>query len=142
MKYYLITFIVIFFTTSGCTNKTEDRDIDLYISSSSASIGAVLPEQKDIYNQKLTYSIVMQNPDRISVVDNVDVILTKLLKDRVINIQSEGIQYDDKGTIIISGEAIFDARGLSKEEISQFDLLKSIQFIGDNNKEYFLPILH
>lgn len=48
----------------------------------------------------------MQNPDRISVVDNVDVILTKLLKDRVINIQSEGIQYDDKGTIIISGEAI------------------------------------
>ncbi|REE55338.1 hypothetical protein A8990_1734 [Paenibacillus taihuensis] len=78
MKYYLF-LIALFLTASGCTNKTEDRDIE--ISSSSASIGAVIPEQEDMFNQKLTYSIVMKNPDRISVVDKVDVIITKLFKD-------------------------------------------------------------
>jgi hypothetical protein len=130
-------FIVLFITVSGCSNEAEDRDIE--ISSSSVSIGAVFPGQEGM-DQKLTYSIVMKNPDSISIVDSVDVILTKIIKDRIIKIQSQSIHYDDQGTINISGEVILDMRGLTKEEISQYNFLKGVQFIGDDNVEYFLPI--
>lgn len=131
-------FIVLFITVSGCSNEAEDRDIE--ISSSSVSIGAVFPGQEGMDNQKLTYSIVMKNPDSISIVDSVDVILTKIIKDRINKIQSQSIHYDDQGTINISGEVILDMRGLTKEEISQYNFLKGVQFIGDDNVEYFLPI--
>ncbi|TYP74531.1 hypothetical protein [Paenibacillus methanolicus] len=111
------------------------------ILSSSFSVGAVSSEQTDWLSQKLTYSIVIQNPERIGMVDDADVILSTIIKDKVERLSSERIQDDDKGTITISGEVIFDARGMTKEEISQFNLLKGVQFMGDDNREYLLPVL-
>lgn len=137
MKYIVVILLCI--TLLGCSNGEEDQQIE--ITSSAVSIGAVFPDQVKMDDRKLTYKIVMQNPDKIRVVDTVDVILTKIIKDRIIKIQSESIHYNDEQSITISGEIIFDARGLTKEEISQYDFLQGVQFIGDDNVEYFLPLL-
>ncbi|MEF3305716.1 hypothetical protein [Paenibacillus sp. GYB003] len=137
---YIVVLMVLCFAASGCSKEAEDRSVE--ISRSSVSVGAVFTGEEGMDNQKLAYSIVMNNPNNISIVGSADVIFTKNIKERITRIQYESVHYDDRGTITIAGEIIYDARGLTKDEVSQYDFLKGVQFIGDDNVEYFLPIIH
>lgn len=135
----LVLSLWLAFAATGCSKTAEKQTME--ISGRTISIGAVVSGQQDTNRQKVAYRIVLTNPQRIQIVDSADVLLSKIIKGRVIQTQNESIHYDDQGTIALAGEVIFDAMGLSKEEISQHAPLIGVQFIGDDNKEYFLPLL-
>lgn len=135
-----ICFVFVVVTISGCQSKGENQTIE--ISNFLVGIGSVDSTEQNAINQKLTYEIQIHNPKGIRIVDNVDVIFSKFIKDRITRIQSESISYN-AGTIEITGEVIFDAWGLTKEEIAKYDpFVRGVQFLGDDNNEYFLPLLN
>ncbi|MBP3951678.1 hypothetical protein [Bacillus suaedae] len=137
MNKYLFLLVSVMLISTGCSAASEDEN-EQKIMDYMTSIGSVNLDQDKNDMQKLTYELTIANADDINIVDEVNVIPAKLIQDRLIETTRQGISYH-QNTIDINGEIVFDSRGLSKEEITNFEpLIKGVQFIGDNNKEYLL----
>ncbi|WP_100404289.1 hypothetical protein [Bacillus solitudinis] len=139
MRKFIFLLTLVMFFMAECSSANEDEKQQRIIDYT-ASIGAVNSEQDNFEKQKLKYEITLANEDDISIVDSPSVIPAKLIHDRLVETVRQGIEYN-QDTIVINGEIIFDSRGLSKEEITNFEpLIKGLQFIADNNVEYLLLI--
>ncbi|ASK63892.1 hypothetical protein CFK37_17870 [Virgibacillus phasianinus] len=137
MKKGTVFLLIILILLTGCSNTSED-EAEERITNSVVSIGAVDSEKDRFEKQKLTYELTIANADNVRIVDTVNVIPAKVIKDRLIETKNLGVKYkQDK--IEINGEIIFDLSDLTKKEITRFEpYIKGIQFIGDNNNEYLL----
>ncbi|WP_085994227.1 hypothetical protein [Oceanobacillus senegalensis] len=137
MKKSIVILLTVFILLTGCSHTDEEKN-GQRITDSVISIGAVESESSNFDKQKLTFEITIENADDVRIVDSVHVIPSMNVKDRVIETKKQGITYN-QDTIEMNGEIIFDSRGLTKEEMTNFEpYIKGLQFIGDNNKEYLL----
>lgn len=130
--------LALFFVASVYSH--QEKKQELRISGFSRGIGAVNPGQTDLDVQKLTYRIMLSNPNRIQIVDTVEVVPSRFLKERVVQDLRQTLEYNDPTTITISGEIVFDAKGLSKEDVAGERMLTAVQFKGDDHADYFLPM--
>ncbi|WP_430787430.1 hypothetical protein VBD025_16435 [Virgibacillus flavescens] len=135
MKKYVAFFVLSIIVLTGCTDSNAEEK-QLTITNNVVSIGAVKTQQKD--TQKLTYEVTIGNTGDLQVVGEADVLLTKLIKDRIIERENQGISYSGD-SITLTGEVVFDTKGLTKKELDEFHpFVKGVQFIGDNNTEYLI----
>lgn len=128
----LICTIAIFV---GCTNKSQSNN-GISINSIQTSIGAIEENTNDIENQSFKYTVQLTNneDDDLKII-SIEPILTekfeKLVssKDLIKNI-NEIISKNDY--LEVSGEIIFNTKGMSKEEIESMQpFIKEIKIIEE-----------
>lgn len=123
---------------TGCNNEslTQESEEMQMVDSHISIVG------NEENRRVIIYDVTISNPDGIRIVDvmdsSVDVIFAKVLKDRIEEIKSSSLEYNESG-IKISGEISVTWMGITQEELSHFEpIIKAVQFIGDDNKEYLI----
>lgn len=120
-KVSILVFAVILLLFTACSKESAESRPDIEISSISTSIGAVGNGSGNIETQSYKFNITMINNEAedINIVSVKPVLSDKFLE-RVLN-GDEPIQVDKVilkgGSLEVSGEIIFDAKGLTKEQI-------------------------
>ena len=122
----ILFMIAVFLFLAACsTNSTSGAGIinkaGIEINNISSSIGAVGENTNDIETQSFKYTITVTNNDAQDItVVSINPELSKKFSERVSDKDTEvkvNKTISSGGSLDISGEIIFDANGLSKEQI-------------------------
>lgn len=132
-KFYMVMLICTIFMFGGCKNNSQSEN-GIYINSIQTSIGAVGENTNDVENQSFKYTLQLTNneEDDLEII-SIEPILTEnfeklvLSKDLIMNIN----KIISKGNNLeVSGEIIFNTKGMSKEEILNMEpFVKEVKII-------------
>jgi hypothetical protein len=120
-KICLTILLCIALIISGCSTKKSLEEEGISISAISSSIGAVGQNTNDFENQSFKYTITLTNNEEA----NITVVsITPMLSENFASLVSDkNVTVDINKTISkdssidVSGEIIFNTKGLSKEQI-------------------------
>lgn len=123
-KFRILVFMSLLLLLPACTaNSTPNTPskLGLEINSINSSIGAIGENTKDIETQSFKYTVTLTNnePTDITIVSVNPVLSEKFLervsnKDTVVKVNKT---ISKGGSLNVTGEIIFDAKGLTKEQI-------------------------
>ena len=142
MKKVFILLALILLVISGCSNLKieDDKNKELEISGMQYGIGSI-DDTDSLEEQKLTYDIIISNKGKTEVKrDSVEVVLSEWIKQKQIEKKITEITFDTE-SIVIKGYVIFDAKGLTKNEIiNQQPFIDgvSISIVTDTEKKIFV----
>lgn len=135
-KFYLVMLLCVLLVVSGCSKKENTTEKGIIISVISSSIGAVGQNTNDFENQSFKYTITLTNNEE----NNITVVsITPVLSDTFASkISDKNITVNvnktiPKGNSInVSGEIIFNAKELNKEQIiSMKPFVKEVKIVEE-----------
>lgn len=135
-KVGILILAAILLLSSACSGSNERDKAGIEISSINTSIGAVGKNANDFETQSFKYTITLINnePADMSIV-SVKPVLSEKFLERVSNGNVE-IQMNKVipkgGSLEVSGEIIFDAKGLTKEQVISLEpFIKEVKIIEE-----------
>jgi len=137
-KVSLMMLIFILLLCTACSSNTPLNNVGIDITWSMASIGPVEGNANDLETQSFKYSVIITNNEAIdiTIVEIMPLLSEKFLervsnKDTMIKVNKT----ISKGSSLeVSGEIIFDARGLTKEQIHSLQpFVKEVKIIEERN---------
>lgn len=132
----ILVLAAILLLSAACSNNNERDKAGIEISSISTSIGAVGNNTNDFETQSFKYTITLINNEAADMsIVSVKPVLSEKFLERASNGNAE-IQLDKVipkgGSLEVSGEIIFDAKGLTKEQIISLEpFVKEVKIIEE-----------
>lgn len=120
-KIIIMVILSIIILAAGCSSSKPERIGGIEITDISSSIGAVDGNTGDIETQSFKYTITLKNNEAADMtIISVRPVLSEELLERISN-KDITLQVNQvirpENSLGISGEIIFDAKGLTKEQI-------------------------
>lgn len=126
IKRKIIAIIISTMLLTACTtNKSSAKQLGIEISSITTSIGAVEDNVKDFNKQSYKYTIYLTNNEKEDLtILSIEPTLNSKLNSRILSeeiLVSVNKTIRSQESLEITGELIFDASGLTKEEIIELE---------------------
>ena len=142
-KVAIMLLLSVFLLLAGCSGNNALNTMGIEINSLTSSIGAVGENTNDFETQSFKYIMTLTNNDASDIkIVSVEPVLSQEFQDRVsdrdtvIHVNKTVI----KGSSLdVSGEIVFDAKGLTKEQIISMEpFIKEIRIIEERiiNKSF------
>lgn len=142
-KVGIILIILILLLLAGCSSNNTSNTMGIEINTITSSIGAVGENINDFDTQRFRYTITLTNNDVSDIkIVSIEPVLSEefieraLDEDRIVHVNE---QISHGNSIDVSGEIIFDAKGLAKEQIvSMKPFVKKVRIIEERiiNKSF------
>ena len=142
-KFSIMILIAILLLSTACSNDSEINKQGIEINSLSTSIGAVGSNTADFETQSFKYNITLTNYEATDInIVSVKPMLSEKFLERVSN-EDTIIQVNriipQGSSLDVAGEIIFDAKGLTKEQIIGLEpFVKEVKIIEERiiNKSF------
>jgi len=137
-KVSLMMLISILLSSTACSSNRPLDNVGIDITGSMASIGTVGENTNDLETQSFKYSVTLTNNETtdITIVEVMPVLSEKFLervsnKDTMIKVNKTISQ---GSSLEVNGEIVFDARGLTKEQIHSLQpFVKEVKIIEERS---------
>jgi len=133
-KVSIMLLIVVFLLFPGCSSNNTVTTMGIDINSITSSIGAVGGNTNDFETQSFKYTITLTNNDAADItIVSVEPILSEEFIERALN-EDRIIQVNELiphgSSIDVTGEIVFDAKGMTKEKIISMEpFVKEIKIV-------------
>jgi hypothetical protein len=135
-KVGILVLAAILLLCAACSNNNERDKAGIEISSITTSIGAVGKNANDFETQSFKYTITLINNESADMsIVSVKPVLSEKFLERASKVNVE-IQLDKVipkgGSLEVSGEIIFDTKGLTKEQVISLEpFIKEVKIIEE-----------
>jgi len=135
-KVSIMLLIVVFLLFSGCSSNNTVTTMGIDINSITSSIGAVGGNTNDFETQSFKYTITLTNNDAADItIVSVEPVLSEEFIERALN-EDRIIQVNELiphgSSIDVTGEIVFDAKGMTKEKIISMEpFVKEIKIVEE-----------
>lgn len=135
-KISIVLLVTILILLSGCSGNATRKSAGIDITGITSSIGAVGENTKDFETQSFKYTITLTNNDEEDItIISVRPVISEKLHERIsskdITLQVNRV-IPKGGSLGVSGEIIFDAKGLTKEQtVSMEPFVKEVRIIEE-----------